>query len=109
MRRTHGARRTPRHSALSTQYSALLTLALLLAIPLVASAEIGPLLAPRNVLLYRAQRYADTHLPPLTYRGLGTMTGRVTDSDGQAVTGATVLISATDGTTYHAMTDAGGN
>ncbi len=37
-----------------------------------ASAEIGQLLAPRNVLLYRAQRYADTHLPHLTPHALVT-------------------------------------
>lgn len=85
-------------------------IAIAVAAALVGSAEIGPLIAPRNVLLYRAQEYLSKHAPGfLTEHGQGTITGRATDADGQPVAGATVLISAKDGVEYRATTDADGN
>lgn len=89
----------------------LVTLALLvalLAVSLVGSAEIGPLIAPRNVLLYSAQHWADTRLPHPASRGQGAIAGQVTDEDGQPVGGATVLVSTKQGATYRAQTEADG-
>src|SRR5689334_11068403 len=79
-------------------------LVVVLALSLVGSAEIGPLIAPRNLLLYSAQHYVDTRLPHPVARGHGAITGRVTEGDGMPVAGAAVLVSAMDGTVYRATT-----
>lgn len=98
--------RRPRPSRRSV---ALLTLlSVLIAACLIASAEIGPLIAPRNVLLYGAQHFVDTRLPHPTYRGHGMIAGRVTDGDGHPLAGAAVLASTMAGEIHRATTDADG-
>jgi fermentation-respiration switch protein FrsA (DUF1100 family) len=88
---------------------ALLTVfSVALAAALIGSAEIGPLIAPRNVLLYGAQHFVDTRLPHPTYRGHGTITGRVSDSDRHPLGGATVLVSTMMGSVYRATTSPDG-
>ena len=79
-----------------------------LVLSLVGSAEIGPLIAPRNLLLYSAQHFVDTRLPHPTPRGHGAITGSVTERDGGPIAGAVVLVSTMDGTVYHTATDADG-
>jgi len=86
----------------------LAVLSVVLAGILIGSAEIGPLIAPRNVLLYSAQHFVDTRLPHPTYRGHGTIAGRVTDSDGHPLAGATVMISTMAGDTYRTTTNPDG-
>jgi hypothetical protein len=81
---------------------------LLLVLSLVGSAEIGPLIPPRNLLLYSAQHFVDTRLPHPTPRGYGAITGRVTERDGGPIVGAAVLVSTMDGTVYRATTGADG-
>jgi len=80
----------------------------LLALVLIGSAEVGPLIAPRNVLLYGAQHFADARLPHPIPRGHGNIAGRVTEEDGRPIAGAVVVVSAIDGTIYRASTDADG-
>src|SRR3954447_22223093 len=79
---------------------AFAVLIVFLAISLVGSAEIAPLIAPRNVLLYSAQHWAGTHLPHPAPRGAGAIAGRVTDDNGEPVGGATVVVSTREGATY---------
>ena len=78
------------------------------ALVLTASAEIGPLIAPRNLLLYSAQHFVDTHLPHPTARGHGSIIGRVMEMGGGPIVGAVVLVSGMDGTVYQATTQADG-
>lgn len=80
----------------------------IIAVCLVGSAEIGPLIAPRNVLLYSAQRFVDRHIPHPTTRGQGAIVGRVTDGDGHPIAGAAVLASTREGSIYRATTDTDG-
>ncbi len=56
-----------------------IVLTLVLALLLVGSAEIGPLIAPRNLLLYSAQHFVDRRLPHPVAHGHGSITGRVTE------------------------------
>mgnify|MGYP001470851918 CR=1 FL=1 len=79
-----------------------------LALVLVGSAEIGPLIPPRNLLLYRAHRFVDQRLPHPIARGHGSIIGRVVERDGGAIAGAVVLVSTPDGTVYQATTNADG-
>ncbi len=102
--RRHAA---PRRSRRPVMPVALL--ALLLAMCMIGSAEIGPLIAPRNVLLYDAQHYVDGHLPHPTDHGHGAISGRVTDGNGQSVGGATVMVSTREGGVYRAETAADGS
>ncbi len=85
-----------------------IVLTLVLALLLVGSAEIGPLIAPRNLLLYSAQHFVNRRLPHPVAHGHGSITGRVTERDDQPITGAVVLVSAMDGTIYQAITDTDG-
>jgi dienelactone hydrolase len=84
-------------------------LVVLISLCLVGSAEIGPLIAPRNVLLYSAQHYLDNHVPHPTDHGHGAISGRVTDGDGQPVGGATVMVSTKEGGVYRAETAVDGS
>ncbi|MDQ6908500.1 MAG: carboxypeptidase-like regulatory domain-containing protein, partial [Chloroflexota bacterium] len=90
-----------------SQFSRIV-ITLIFALLLVGSAEIGPLIAPRNVLLYGAQRFAETRLPHPTTHSHGSITGRVTEEDGRPIAEAVVVVSAMDGTTYRASTNADG-
>lgn len=107
MSRVNGPRANTQHLALRTR---LFRVALLLAVALalIASAEIGPLIAPRNLLLYSAQHFVDTRLPHPVARGYGAISGQVADQDGTPIAGAVVIVSAMDGTTYQATTRADG-
>ncbi len=103
-----------RHGRESSQYAVLSTryfraaLIIVLALVLVGSAEIGPLIAPRNLLLYSAQHFVDRRLPLPTARGHGAITGRVMGRDGQPIAGAVILVSTMDGTVHQATTDTDG-
>src|SRR5215471_9266301 len=85
-------------------------LSILLVIGLVGSAEIGPIVPVRNVLLYSGQHWWDRNVPwwPAV-RGSGTITGTVTDTAHQPVAEATVIVSTAGGIPYHATTDATGH
>ncbi|MGI8857092.1 MAG: prolyl oligopeptidase family serine peptidase [Thermomicrobiales bacterium] len=83
-------------------------LVVVIVVCLVASAEIGPLIAPRNVLLYSAQHFVDGHLPHPTDHGHGAIAGWVTDGNGRAVGGATVMVSTKEGGVYRAESGADG-
>ncbi len=112
MNRVNGLRANTRHSSCpegtrSTRHFRVAA-AVLLALVLVGSAEIGPLIAPRNLLLYRAQHAAGTRLPHPTARGDGKIAGFVTEEDGRPIAGAIVMVSAADGTAYRASTNAEG-
>jgi dienelactone hydrolase len=92
----------------STRHFRRAAFVIVLTLVLIGSAEIGPLSAPRNLLLYSAQHYGDTRLPHPTGRGHGAIAGRVAEGDGTPIAGAAVLVSAADGTVYRATTDADG-
>jgi acetyl esterase/lipase len=109
MRNANSPRANTQHSALSTQHLRRSAFVVLLALSLVGSAEIGPLIAPRNVLLYSAQHYLDNHVPHPTDHGHGAISGRVTDGDGQPVGGATVMVSTKEGGVYRAETAVDGS
>jgi len=85
-----------------------IALMIVLALSLVGSAEIRPLIPPRNLLLYSAQHFMDRRLPHPVARGHGSITGRVTERDSQPIAGAIVLVSTMDGTVYQAITDTDG-
>lgn len=84
------------------------TLVVVLALALTGSAEIGPLIAPRNLLLYSAQHFVDQRLPHPTAHGHGDIAGQVTGRDGEPIRGAVVLVSTMDGTAYQVTTNADG-
>ena len=107
MSRANGPQASTQHSVLSTRHLRIVLL-FAVALVLIASAEIGPLIAPRNLLLYSAQHFVDRHLPHPTARGSGSITGRVAEQDGGPIAGAVVLVSAMDGTVYQATTNADG-
>lgn len=83
-------------------------LAAILALCLIGSAEIGPLIAPRNVLLYSAQRFVGERVPHPTDHGRGTITGRVMDDNGRPIAGAVVLVSTREGGVHRTESDADG-
>lgn len=92
----------------SGQYVCRAAIIAVLVLSLVGSAEIGPLIAPRNLLLYDAQHFVDRHLPHPIARGHGAITGHVVERDGRPIAGAVVLVSTMDGAVHRAMTDASG-
>jgi len=92
----------------NSQHFRRAALMIVLALSLVGSAEIGPLIAPRNLLLYSAQHFVDRRLPhPVAHRH-GSITGCVTERDGQPIAGVVVLVTAMDGTVYQTITDTDG-
>jgi dienelactone hydrolase len=93
--------------ALRTRFFRILFVVVVV-LSLVGSAEIGPLIAPRNLLLYSAEHFVDTRLPHPTPRGHGTITGRVTERDGGPIAGVAVLVSTMDGTVYQTTTGTDG-
>ncbi|MHB8644398.1 MAG: carboxypeptidase regulatory-like domain-containing protein [Thermomicrobiales bacterium] len=97
-----------RHALFSAQRLRRAALVVVLALALGGSAEIGPLIAPRNVLLYGARHFVDQRLPHPTARGHGSITGRVTERDGAPIAGAVVFVSEADGTIFQATTNADG-
>src|SRR5262249_26150380 len=78
-------------------------LVVLLVLGLVGSAEIGPIVPARNLILYSAQ-----HWWPAAH-GRGTIAGVVTDTEHVPVAGASVMVRTAEGGTFRATTDAAGH
>jgi dienelactone hydrolase len=84
-------------------------LVVVLVLGLVGSAEIGPIIPARNLILYSAQHWWDEHVPwwPAA-RGRGTILGVVMDTENAPVAGAVVMVSTAEGMAFRATTDAAG-